>query len=260
MYRATGYRGWTAECGHEVYLSRDYYSGEMAQCEKCGRWGKIPIGFYDRIPIQYYMFISTLAVISLAGLFLFLRDAFGSPPWWIVLILLPWLAATMMFIPSWLVVMVVFKLVKGSTPESAGLVVVNRIGLRAKIGVTDIGHYLPVVIYGLLAAAYIATYFGHVSPSAWIRNPWMFMAIGAMLALLSTAVAAALAFKFAPPRLKKYFLESESEKATMEEVARIRATRMASKGRTVAFWRYKQALANRQRVLGPDHSDTLKII
>lgn len=223
----TGYLGWTAECGHKVYASKDYYSGEFAQCDKCGRWVEIPVGFYNKIPAHYYRVVHILTMISLSALFLFLGNAFGNPPWWIVLVLLPWLILTM-WLSGDLVLIIMARLVKGSTPESGGLIVVSRCGLRAAIGVTDIGLYMPIFIYGLLAATYIGTHFGGVGLPAWIRNPWSFIVIGTILAMLSTAVATSLAFKFAPPRLKKFFAESETEKTLAEEFTRALAAQRAS--------------------------------
>ena len=187
--------GVPSECGHEIRVSNDYYSGEIAQCDECGRWAEIPIGFYNWIPIQYYGRIATLTVVSLGALFLFRGNAFGNPPWWVVLILLPWLALTMWY-PSSVVIELMARLVKSSTAIptaiSGILVIAGRRGLRAFIGVTDIGLYLPVVVYGLLAAAYIGKYSGRVGLSPWIRNPWVFMVAGAVLATLLTAGAAAL--------------------------------------------------------------------
>lgn len=192
--------GFKCDCGHIVFASTDYF-GEQVKCDKCSKWLPIPLGFYNRIPLHLYRWIVLVFVIFLSTLYLKYGYYIGCASGW-----------TMWMFPLWvgLIVIIFCNAVSKALMFMTFSNVMKRDpykhrGLIAAIGGDDISLYVPVITYLLLALVYIINYSSiGVDLISFIRNPWLFMVIGAVFAAVFTTVLSWMVFRFAPRRLKRF--------------------------------------------------------
>ncbi len=191
--------GFKCDCGHIVFASTDYF-GEQVQCDGCGNFLPIPLGFYNKLPARFYPLIFLAFVTYMSYIYVgqgqYIGRSSGLAAWLLPLWIVPIAFLFCSLIPKTFMFSVYSFVMKRPFERHRGHV--------AALGGDDIACYVPIIAYLALIMVYarINSSGGSDSLSA-VRNPWIFMMIGAGVAAGATAVVAWLAFLFAPRRLKR---------------------------------------------------------
>ena len=197
MARQLGFR---CECGHTVFASTDYF-GEQVKCDGCGRVLQIPLGFYNKVPLHLYRWALLALVIFLSVIYLKYGHFLGRSAGWTAWLLPVWIGVIGYIFCYHIPKGVMFVAYSSVTKKEA----LDNRGHVAALGGDDIACYAPLAVYLALAGVYIATWeAGGADPISAIRDPWIFLIIGGVLAIFATVVLTWLAWQLASPRLKRF--------------------------------------------------------